>query len=555
MKESEKHEVTPILEDVVPRSENLEETKENRVLSTVQSKAPIGVSQTGKNNIAINDSKVGEMTVANGATISMNGNIQIKDFRADTIVLVVGQVSEELDVKLLQKILKGNLDDIKTPYIRNALDKIENKEEFFKPIVSKIRARCLLEYTYKDEETVNAAKDAIKGTDSVKKAKDRFYVFLSAKTENKDGTKTLEYKLACELNEFLQNLGIGCFWWEDVEDQIDGINEFSDKIAFGLAFSSIFVGLAFDTVTKQSNGKYVYNSLLASGEKDSSYQDTPNYFEYESSTFRQLMSNKDNNNESFINGGRDDKLLEKEEFEEYVPKSRKMFFFTYGAPVNGYLKYPAINGLDTLNNSFISKSKYCNRIIAMCFKNKREILKHIISTLCYQCKTIEDAVIDYCKKNKIEYDEELPKEVVVSRALKCHSEKKNTVPDRKMPWWRPAVSSLGFVALAVLFSFIVQNLECMQWGMMNTLYPSLNHLFNVIQWLPIILVVIVQAVFLIWWRIGDKEIRDHAKIERDKKRAELAKVESRRATLCSIWGVLVPYLVFVVCVGISYAVN
>ena len=182
----------------------------------------------------------------------------------------------------------------------------------------------------------------------------------------------------------------------------------------------------------------------------------------------------------------------------------------------------------------------------------REILKHIIVMLFLGNENIKNKVkekagIPEAKEIDTRNADEL--EEIVNKALKNHLKTKNTVVDRKMPWWRPAVSSLGFVALAVLFSFIVQNLECMQWGMMNTLYPSLNHLFNVIQWLPIILVVIVQAVFLIRWRIDDK------KRDSEKERAESAKVESRRATLCSIWGVLVPYLVFVVCVRISYAVN
>lgn len=543
MKESEKHEVTPILEDVVPRSEKLEETKENRVLSNVQSKAPTGVSQTGKNNIFFEHTKVDEMAVSGEATISMNGNIQIKNFRADKLVLVVNidgrQVSEEeVDVKLLPKILEGKLDDIKTPDIKDALGKID-KEEFFKPIVSKIRARCLLEYTYKDEKTVNAAKAAIMGTGSVKiRAKDRFYVFLSAKTENKDGTKTLEYKLACELNEFLQNLGIGCFWWADDEDEIDGIGTVSDKIALGLAFSSVFVGLAFDTVTKQSDGKYVYNSLLASGAKDSSYSvNETNFFAYEVSTYRTIMANE----KKFITEKIE--LISDADLkaQTYTPKERKFLFFTYGKP-NNFDRYPAINGATGIMTTGI--------------KRKREILREIISTLYDRDDTIKRKINEYYLKEKKTI--EVPKkEKVLSAVLDCHFRRQKEEVDREMLWWRPAVSSLGFVALAVLFSFIVQNLECMQWGMMNTLYPSLNHLFNVIQWLPIILMVIVQAVFLIWWRIGDKEIRDHVKYEeeRDKKRVELAKFESRRATLCSIWGVLVPYLVFVVCVGISYAVN
>ena len=523
--------------------------KEDSAEKTENASPEVRATAIGDHSIAVvggnvtinNNQKYIQLTVQNGDSFK-KVELELKDVIKDIVLGLWGNVLEKID----------------NPDIKDALGKID-KEKFFKSIVRDIRARCLLEHTYKDKKTVNAAKAAIKGTGSVTSpAIDRFYVFLSAKTKNEDGTKTLEYHIAWALNEFLQNLGIGCFWWDEDEDKIDGIKDVSDKVALGLAFSSVFVGLAFDTVTKQSDGKYVYNSLLLEGVDGSSYKkDNPNFFEYEASTFRQLMSDNDYN-KFFINGGREDKLLKEEEFETYVPKSRNMFFFTYGEADN-FERYPAINCLD--NNSFISSSPYCNTKIAMGSKTKqkiREILKHIIVMLyCgnvnIRNKVNEKAGITEAKEIDALTNQDLRKKIVNKAILKT----KITVIDRKMPWWRPAVSSLGFVALAVLFSFIVQNLECMQWGMMNTLYPSLNHLFNVIQWLPIILVVIVQAVFLIWWRIVDKERRDHVKLkkERDKKRVELAKVESRRATLCSIWGVLVPYLVFVVCVGISYAVN
>ena len=123
-----------------------------------------------------------------------------------------------------------------------------------------------------------------------KNAKNRFFYFISAIT-NKINTneKTLEYKVAKVLKEKLGNQNV--FWWEDPLENDGNQNDswfVSTKIAMGLGFSTLFIGLAFDSTEKQLDGKYEYKCLLRG---DRAYK-TPEYFLYEVATFRNLMLGK-----------------------------------------------------------------------------------------------------------------------------------------------------------------------------------------------------------------------------------------------------------------------
>ncbi|MCM1533669.1 MAG: hypothetical protein NC099_03340 [Corallococcus sp.] len=166
-----------------------------------------------------------------------------------------------------------------------------------------------------------------------KGAKEKFVVFLSAITKKKNQGKedTLEYKVARRLKDKLKKENIGVFWWEDDSIKNYGWNV-STKIAMGLAFSSIFVGLAFDTVSKTEEGDYVYNCLL---EGDQAYK-TPNFFKYEVDTYFKFAQNKANA-KKFVKD-----IVDVPQFDEVLPQNRKLTFFTYGKP-SDYSQYPMFN--------------------------------------------------------------------------------------------------------------------------------------------------------------------------------------------------------------------
>lgn len=179
--------------------------------------------------------------------------------------------------------------------------------------------------------------------DFAKEAKNKFVVFLSAITKTKNGSDTLEYKVARELKKELNKRGIGVFWWED--DTIKSYNwNISTKIAMGLAFSSIFVGLAFNSVTQQKDG-YIYDCLL---DGDSAYKE-PNFFKYEVETYFNFIKNK-SSAYGFVK-----EIIDESCMEEFLPQKRELRFFTFGKPVN-YECYPMFNNRE--DSIIIIDNKY-----------------------------------------------------------------------------------------------------------------------------------------------------------------------------------------------------
>ncbi|MCM1556110.1 MAG: hypothetical protein NC087_01105 [Anaeroplasma bactoclasticum] len=181
----------------------------------------------------------------------------------------------------------------------------------------------------KDIDYLNSIKDVIP------KAQNKYFVFLSAITKKKNNNKenTIEYKVALQLKEYFEKKDIGVFWWEDPSIKSHNWN-ISTKIAMGLGFSTVFVGLAFDSISKdKEKGNYIYNCLF----DDKNAYKTPNFFKYEVSKFSLLFNKKES--KKFFKGI----INTKSDFSKFVPKQRFMRFFTFESPKD-FTPYPDFNG-------------------------------------------------------------------------------------------------------------------------------------------------------------------------------------------------------------------
>lgn len=170
-----------------------------------------------------------------------------------------------------------------------------------------------------------------------KRGEKEFVFFLSAVT-NQPGTnqRTVEYQVAEKLTEAFKAKNIKYFWWKDAARlRLPGKNNsigkdwlISTKIAAGLAFSSVFIGLAFDpdTVERNADGTCEYKYLLTGDD---------NNFKYETNTFISLMSGARNGKvientkyaRAFTEG-----IVAKYNFKRLVPQKRYFTFFTTGKP-------------------------------------------------------------------------------------------------------------------------------------------------------------------------------------------------------------------------------
>ncbi len=175
--------------------------------------------------------------------------------------------------------------------------------------------------------------------------KQKFCVFLSAITSIK-GKNTIEYQAAKYINNALKKCNIGVFWWEDKE--LNDKNWFvSSKIATGLALSSIFVSLAYDSVKVRKNGKVDFTCFNG--------KISP-CFKYENYTFRSFLTDRGNTSNCTTNGSQS-------KFDEFIsgfdcgdnkdkfPTTRKIIVFSYGEPIN----HTGNNSFfDNLNQSVIA---------------------------------------------------------------------------------------------------------------------------------------------------------------------------------------------------------
>lgn len=234
-----------------------------------------------------------------------------------------------------------------------------------------------------------------RGDQGEKPAKEKFYVFLSALTKNAKDENSLEYKVAKKLKEFFDEIGIGAFWWEDDEAKNIAPN-ISTKIALGLAFSTVFVGMSFDssTLEKTYRDAYRFDALLREGE-DKAKQ---TFFDYEVTKFHGFASEQEGDaaRKEFVGDA-----LSDEEFKEYIPQEAKFNFFAYGSTA-----FPDYIGLK-------DKEPICLNDDGTTEEEKIEsLVKQIVIKLCanQNCDAgkIKNAVLRYARNYSItdESDEE-----------------------------------------------------------------------------------------------------------------------------------------------------
>lgn len=252
--------------------------------------------------------------------IDGNGNIVSgRDINIQIInVAIDNSINTDAPLNELEKVIQILRE---TPVAKPVIEKMSDEE--FKKLVEKsvngkkgslIMAESIFNSCQNDDEYLSSV------CNFAKIARKEFVVFLSAITKTKSGENTIEYEVARKVKEELNKRGIGVFWWEDEKIKKHEWN-ISTKIAMGLAFSSIFVGLAFDSVTKLDDDSCEYNCL------SDEYKEY-NFFKYEVDKYWDFINDKKNANE-FVKG-----ICTP----NYLPGKRELRFFTYGKPAtyDGY---------------------------------------------------------------------------------------------------------------------------------------------------------------------------------------------------------------------------
>ncbi len=301
-------------------------------------------------------------------------NIELEQSEKYILTKYTGHLEKE-NIDLMMNHLSSqhpNISDDVKEKIRKQLDHIFEKKTY------DARANCTI-LTDIEQGNLNIFGNQNKDIKTFAKiAKKEFFVFLSA-TSNKDKKPTLEYKVARLLCKKLKRKNIGVFWWEEDKIRKKGW-KISTTINMGLAFSSIFIGLAFDVIHKKSNNTYVYDCLLDDNDADKKInRNQPNFFKSEMEKFKKLKDDLDTSERSYTKtavGG----IIDESDFSSLVPKTRTMHFFTYGQPdSNDYdKKYQVLNGENILKdiscirneNAKISDKKLVKIIV-------KEILKRL----------------------------------------------------------------------------------------------------------------------------------------------------------------------------------
>lgn len=195
--------------------------------------------------------------------------------------------------------------------------------------------------------------------------KKKFLVFISAITsKNRGKERTIEYYAARIITKILQQNGIGVFWWEN-EDLKEKDWYVSTKIATGLALSSIFIGLAFDSV-KLENSNDV--DFICFDEKKGSP-----CFKYEMDMFKSFYD-EESAHKKFVQ----DFYSGDDEYSRFFPKSRKFRVFSYGFPKN-YKGYNRIfHNNENIRQVVISDAKDDAKKIQYIVK---DAIKEIISII------------------------------------------------------------------------------------------------------------------------------------------------------------------------------
>ena len=214
----------------------------------------------------------------------------------------------------------------------NTLVNTYKKVEGFTIQASSIYNSCIKPDSKKPEEDY---------LDSVKKfaekAKTQFPIFISAITERKgENANTLDYRVAKRLTDAFKYKKVSYFWWEDAKKEEITFGkdkkkladewQISTKVAVGLEFASLFVGLAFDTVTraKDKEDEYVFNCLL--DENNDAVYKNPNFYKYEVDTFASFIG--ENGKKNAAEFAKD--IVDENKLKALLPQYRDLKIFSYG---------------------------------------------------------------------------------------------------------------------------------------------------------------------------------------------------------------------------------
>lgn len=225
-----------------------------------------------------------------------------------------------------------------------------------------------------------------------KRTAEEFFIFISAVMSKKDnngkaiGEETFECLVARALKEQLHHKKIGAFWWEN--DPYENEWQASTQIATGLALSSILVGFAFDTASKDSDGYAQYDCLL---------QNSPQYsksLNYEFKKFHELkgIDNDDAVSEtakSFVKGeatitdkkGKERKKKIRVLSAKKLPVRKELRLFTIGKPFEqDYSKYGNLfdkkdERLVVVNPSGANQRERIKSVLKVTIENLYDLIK------------------------------------------------------------------------------------------------------------------------------------------------------------------------------------
>lgn len=241
------------------------------------------------------------------------------------------------EIKKYEKDYPTQYEDIKSK--KAELDDRKKSIEGFTIRASSIYNSCIKPDSTKPEDNY---------LDSVKKfaekAKTQFPIFISAITERKGensvikgkSVTTLDYRVAKKLTDAFKYKGVNYFWWEDAKEKEITFGkdkkkladewQISTKVAVGLEFASLFVGLAFDTVTAADSKKdeYIFNCLL--DENNDAVYKNPNFYKYEVDTFASFIGENGKNKAAEFAKG----IVDENKLKALLPQYRDLKIFSYG---------------------------------------------------------------------------------------------------------------------------------------------------------------------------------------------------------------------------------
>lgn len=288
-------------------------------------------------------------------TVTFSNLLQLINLSNDVDRVLGGKIAR--NYKAIVKLLEDyNCSAYFSQWVQQFIER--NDGEHYALMAQSLVDSCRLN---KDDNPNKAVKRTIKSVIN-NGGKKKLCVFLSAITSI-NGKNTIEYQAARYINCALKKCGIGVFWWED-EELNDKKWFVSSKIATGLALSSIFVSLAYDSVTVQKGGKVDFTCF---DEKSSPC------FKYENDTFKSFVTNATTSDE-FFKGFHTGK--------NKCPQTRILKVFSYGEP-NGHAG----------NNSFFNNINQCVIATPIQSVNDEEKIKLIF-------KSVISEIFEILKKDK-----------------------------------------------------------------------------------------------------------------------------------------------------------